>query len=103
MDDAINFEGMALDDFALPEIGYFHDAELGDGGWQAEGFVRMANRLPTRTLVQVLADGTLQARYILERDAPLSLEVSGGAVIALSGLREFTTEQSLISYSLAAR
>jgi immune inhibitor A len=103
MDDAINFEGMALDDLALPEIGYFHDAELGDGGWQAEGFVRMANRLPTRTLVQVLADGAVQARYIFERDATLSIEVSGGAVIALSGLREFTAEQSLISYSLAAR
>ncbi|MBO9308680.1 MAG: immune inhibitor A [Chloroflexi bacterium] len=103
MDDAINLEGMALDDLALPEIGYFHDAELGDGGWQAEGFARMANRLPTRTLVQVLADGAVQARYILERDAPLSIAVSGGAVIALSGLREFTTEQSLITYTLAAR
>lgn len=102
-DDAIDFEGMALDDLALPEIGYFHDAESDDGGWQAEGFVRMANQLPTRTLVQVLADGQLQARYILERDEELSIEVEGGAVIALSGLRQFTTEPSLVTYRLEAR
>lgn len=102
-DDAVDFEGMALDDFALPEIGYFHDAELNDGGWQAEGFVRMANRLPTRTLVQVLAKGKVQARHILERDQTLTLEVQGGDVIALSGLREFTTERSRITYALTAR
>jgi hypothetical protein len=102
-DDAIDFEGMALDDLALPEIGYFHDAELNDGGWQAEGFVRIANRLPTRTLVQVLARGKVQARHILERDEALTLEVRGGNVIALSGLREFTTERSLITYTLTAR
>ncbi|MFN7210995.1 MAG: hypothetical protein ACK4P1_11505, partial [Aggregatilineales bacterium] len=102
-DDAIDFEGMALDDLALPEIGYFHDAESGDGGWQAEGFVRMANQLPTRTLVQVLAEGRVQGRYILERDETLSLELQGGAVIAFSGLRQFTTEPSLVTYTLEAR
>ncbi len=102
-DDAIDFEGMALDDLALPEIGYFHDAESDDGGWQAEGFVRMANQLPTRTLVQVLAEGQVQGRYILERDEPLSLELQGGAVVALSGLRQFTTERSLVTYTLEAR
>ncbi|PJF36672.1 MAG: hypothetical protein CUN49_04220 [Candidatus Thermofonsia Clade 1 bacterium] len=102
MDDAINFEGLALDDMALPEIGYFYDAELGDGGWQAEGFVRMANRLPTRTLVQVLAEGTVKARHILERDQSLRLQVTGGTVIAFSGLREFTTERSLLTYRLEA-
>ncbi|MFQ3537152.1 MAG: hypothetical protein SNJ58_14925 [Aggregatilineales bacterium] len=102
-DDAIDFEGMALDDLALPEIGYFHDAELDDGGWQAEGFVRIANRLPTRTLVQVLAEGSVQARHILERDEVLRLDVKGGAVIALSGLRQFTTERSLVTYTLEAR
>ncbi|MCS6872491.1 MAG: immune inhibitor A [Anaerolineae bacterium] len=101
MDDAIDFEGMALDDLALPEIGYFYDAEVGDGGWRAEGFVRMANQLPTRTLVQVLASGKVQARHILERDETLRLDVKGDAVIALSGLREFTTERSSVTYSLA--
>ncbi len=102
-DDAINLEGMALDDIALPEIGYFHDAESGTEGWQAEGFVRIANRLPARTLVQVLADGEVVERHILDRDAPLSLTVQGGAVIAFSGLAEFTTELSLITYTVQPR
>ncbi len=103
MDDAINLEGMALDDIALPEIGYFHDAESGTDGWQAEGFVRIANRLPARTLVQVLAEGEGIERHILDRDAPLSLTVQGGTVIAFSGLAEFTTELSLITYSVQPR
>ena len=45
-DLAANGEGMMLDDISIPEIGYFSDFETDDGGWQAEGWVRIQNVLP---------------------------------------------------------
>ena len=45
-DLAANGEGMMLDDISIPEIGYFSDFEVDDGGWEAEGWVRIQNVLP---------------------------------------------------------
>ena len=45
-DLAANGEGMMLDDISIPEIGYFSDFEADDGGWEAEGWVRIQNKLP---------------------------------------------------------
>jgi immune inhibitor A len=45
-DLAANGEGMLLDDISIPEIGYFSDFEIDDGGWEAEGWVRVQNELP---------------------------------------------------------
>jgi hypothetical protein len=45
-DASVHGEGMLLDDLAIPEIGYFTDLEEDDGGWVAEGFVRVQNYLP---------------------------------------------------------
>ena len=45
-DLAANGEGLMLDDISIPEIGYFSDFETDDGGWEAEGWVRIQNELP---------------------------------------------------------
>lgn len=45
-DSAVNGEGFWLDDVSIPEVGYFSDFETDAGGWVAEGFVRIQNRLP---------------------------------------------------------
>jgi bacillopeptidase F (M6 metalloprotease family) len=45
-DAAVNGEGVLLDDVSIPEIGYTTDFENGDGGWDAQGFVRCKIRLP---------------------------------------------------------
>jgi hypothetical protein len=45
-DLAANGEGLMLDDISIPEIGYFSDFETDDGGWEAEGWVRVQNVLP---------------------------------------------------------
>jgi hypothetical protein len=45
-DAAVNGEGLLLDDVRLGAIGLDEDFEKGDGGWQAEGFVRLFNQLP---------------------------------------------------------
>jgi len=45
-DAALHGNGFLLDDVAIPEIGYETDFEKDDGGWEANGFVRVKNILP---------------------------------------------------------
>jgi len=54
-DDAINQPGIAIDDVRIPEIGYVSDFELDDGGWEAEGWIRMDNVLPQQAWVTLSA------------------------------------------------
>ena len=52
----MNLEGFAIDDIAIPELGFVDDAE-GDGPWRAEGFRRLTGPLPQRFVVQVIEMG----------------------------------------------
>ena len=106
-DDAINRPGFALDDIAIPEIGYTSDFEADGGGWQAAGFVRHANVLSQRWLVQLILFGpeTTVQRLELDQDRvgewviPLDGDTSR-AVIAVSGLAPVTTEVASYSYEI---
>lgn len=53
-DDAISQPGLAIDDVQIPEIGYSSDFETDGGGWEAEGWIRVDNRLPQQAWVQVV-------------------------------------------------
>ncbi len=53
-DDAVTQPGLALDDVAVPELGYASDFEADGGGWEAAGWVRMDNRLPQQVWVQAV-------------------------------------------------
>jgi immune inhibitor A len=54
-DPILNFDGLALDNLAIPEIGYVDDAEIGDNnGWTAEGFVRATGYLPQNWHLQLV-------------------------------------------------
>lgn len=52
-DPILNFDGLALDNLAIPEIGYVDDAET-DSGWTAEGFVRATGYLPQSWHLQLV-------------------------------------------------
>lgn len=52
-DDAYSGPGLCLDDFSIPELGYFDGAET-DDSWQAAGFLRSGNIIPQSWLVQVI-------------------------------------------------
>ncbi len=54
MDDAVTQPGLALDDIAVPELGYTNDFEANGGGWEAAGWIRMDNRLPQQVWLQVV-------------------------------------------------
>lgn len=53
-DAAVHGQGLALDDIKLEAIGYADDFEDGDGGWIANGFVRIQNILPQTYAVTVV-------------------------------------------------
>ncbi|MFZ1398727.1 MAG: hypothetical protein WAS33_17605, partial [Candidatus Promineifilaceae bacterium] len=46
-DPILTFGGIAFDNIAIPEIGFYDSAE-NDEGWQAEGFVRATGTIPQR-------------------------------------------------------
>jgi len=52
-DEAGHGGGLALDDLAIPAIGYADDVET-PTGWQALGFVHLPNRIPQRYLLRAI-------------------------------------------------
>lgn len=104
-DDAVNREGILLDDIAIPEIDYFEDFENGLGGWHMEGFVRIDNALPQTyvvSLIRRLSDGVQVERLELQADqtgqATLEIDSGESVVVVVSGTTLFTTEPA--GYSL---
>lgn len=61
-DDAVNHPGLLLDDIRIPELGFADDVEAGDGGWLAEGFVRVGNLVPQRWLLRAVVEGSKEVR-----------------------------------------
>lgn len=52
-DPILTFGGMAIDNIAIPEIGFGDDAET-DAGWTAEGFVRSTGFIPQQWHLQLI-------------------------------------------------
>jgi len=83
-DPAVFGEGMLLDDFSIPQIEYFSDLEDDDGGWEAQGFVRVSNHLPqTFRLALVTVEGSeKQVEYLsLPEDQVLELALQIGGEV----------------------
>lgn len=53
-DPILTYGGLALDNIAIPEIGFFDDAEGDMAGWQAAGFSRVSATLPQEWLLQLI-------------------------------------------------
>jgi hypothetical protein len=108
-DDAVNRPGFVVDDIAIPEIGYSSDFESGTDGWEAEGFIRHANVLPQRFIVQMVLFGsqTTVQRLELAEDQTGQWQVPLGgdidrAVISISGIAPVTTEPASYQYEVEA-
>jgi len=106
-DDAVNRPGFVVDDVAIPEIGYASDLEEDGDGWEPAGFIRHANVLPQRWLVQLVLFGpetTVQRLELDESQAgEWTIALDGRterAVIAVSGLAPVTTENGSYTYEI---
>lgn len=98
-DAAVNGEGFLLDDVKVEATGYASDFEADDGGWVAEGFVRVQNVLPqTFGLALILTNDASVTMIELNpdqtADIPLSLSSGDKAYLVVSGLTRFTREEA---------
>ena len=96
-DLAVNEEGLLLDDVRVDAINYASDFETDDGGWAADGFVRVQNVLPQTYGVSLIlkSDTTTVTPIELSLDntaeIPLSLQRGDEAVLIVTGTTRFTT------------
>lgn len=89
-DEAAAGPGFAVDDIAVPEIGFFDDAEQ-DSGWQASGFHRLTGPVPQRYLLQVITEepgGWTARRVEAAADGTADIRLRGSdkrAAVIVSG------------------
>lgn len=105
-------QGMAVDNIAIPEIGYLDDAEAGVQGWTLNGWQQINNEVPQRFLVQAALLKPETAASRVERligpgDSALSgqwdftLQPDQALLLAFSGLSRETT--AVAGFTLSAQ
>jgi immune inhibitor A len=106
-DAAVHGEGLLLDDVGIPEIGYFTDFETDDGGWEAEGFVRIQNVLPQTYGLAVITKGsTISVQHIAVSEsitAEIPIRIGEGVdevVLVVSGTTRFTRQPAPYRFSI---
>jgi immune inhibitor A len=107
-DEAVNHPGLVLDGISIPELGYSDDAEEGDDGWQAEGWVRVTDHIPQEFLMQLITIGqeTHVDRVALDDQMRGTATITGlgeevdRAVLVVSALAPSTTEAASYTYTI---
>ena len=101
-DAAVNGKGMAIDDLKIGAIGYATDLEHDLGGWTAEGFVRVQNKLPQTmnlSVVTYTSSGisvshfNFQGEIVIEGSDLFGEDVEK-TVLVISGTTPFTREKA---------
>ena len=98
-DAAVNGEGMLIDDVSIDAIDYFTDFESDDGGWEAEGFVRIQNALPQTFRLALIKQGSSTTVEMIEvsddQTAEIPISIGGDVdrfTLVISGTTRFTRE-----------
>lgn len=98
-DAAVHGEGFLLDDVSIPEIDYFSDFEQDDGGWLANGWVRIRNTLPQYYRLAVITTGKFTSvEYVFpqaDNTAVIPLSLYGekqAAILIVTGTTRFTQQ-----------
>lgn len=109
-DAAVNGEGLLLDDAAIPEIDYTSDFESDDGGWEAQGFVRIQNVLPQTYRLSIIYQGKnphVDKIALPESNAiEIPLSIGGdvkNVVLVISGTSRFTRQKAFYQIGLLPR
>lgn len=103
-DAALNGEGFLLDDVHVDAINYASDFETDNGGWVAEGFVRIENVLPQTFRLALIIQGNETTVQMIEvnadqtADIPLNLQPGETATLVITGTTRFTREHA--NYSI---
>jgi immune inhibitor A len=96
-DMAVNGDGFVIDDISISAINYFTDFEKDQGGWDAEGFVRIKNTLPQIFGISLLKNGSAEPVEKIISTPPLNYEkeissdsLDCNSIIVISGLTRYT-------------
>ena len=94
-DDSTHESGWCIDDVAIDDIDLFDDAET-DGGWEAEGFVRIGSagveqRFAIR-LVEGKGDAATVTPLSVSSDGTASFRVDRPATMVVTGFADKTSE-----------
>ncbi len=107
-DAAVNGEGFLLDDLSIDTINYSEGFEQDDGGWQADGFVRLFNRLPQTYQVALISEGNAPDVQVVtlddNRDADISVNIGGNVdrvVLMVIGTTRHTWQESGYTVSIS--
>jgi immune inhibitor A len=105
-DAAVNGEGFMVDDIRVDAAGYSSDLEADEGGWAAEGFVRVQNILPQTFRLALVQSGDSNVTIIpvnpdQTAEIPISLQSGETAYLVVSGTTRFTREEA--SYQIEIR
>jgi immune inhibitor A len=107
-DAAVNGEGMLIDDVSVEAIEYFTDFETDDGGWTADGFVRVQNALPQTFRLALIKEGSTTTVEMIEvgddQTAEIPISIGGDVdsiTLVVSGTTRFTREVG--SYTVEIR
>lgn len=107
-DEAVTAEGFLIDDIRIDATGYSADFEDNDGGWLAEGFVRIDNMIPQTFLVSIIDTSGQKPvqKYSLGAGEDLSLTLDAHPygqeyIIVVSGSTRFTRQEA--SYQIVLR
>ncbi len=92
-------QGFALDDIAVPELGYFTDVETPETKWQPNGFVWTGWKLPQKWAVQLIRHSTppLVTSFNLDDfnrfQGTFEMGVDGGVLVVMP-LTPFTSDKA---------
>ncbi|MGD2057494.1 MAG: immune inhibitor A [Anaerolineales bacterium] len=106
-DAAVNGDGLLLDDLQIDAIDYFEGFETGAEGWQAQGFVRLYNRLPqTYQVILLEDDGGMQVHEVAldgENQGEIEFSVEDGsrpATLIVTGTTRHTWQPAAYSIEI---
>jgi len=108
-DEALNSPGLCLDGISIPELGYAHDPDEGDEGWQAEGWLRVTDHIPQQFLIHLITFGrqVRVERIVLDNSNHATVAVDGlgrtvdRAVLVVSGTAPVTTEPAAYTLEIS--
>ncbi|NPA27323.1 MAG: hypothetical protein GXO36_06980 [Chloroflexi bacterium] len=101
-DPAVNHIGWLIDEVEIPALGYRSNWEHSDDGWDARGFVRVANRIPRTYRLAIVTQGGAQPtvqQMTLTGQKPQTFRVrvpaDGHVTMVLMDVTPFTREPAL--------
>ncbi len=103
-DEAVHSPGWCVDDVAIPEIGFFDDAES-SGDWTANGFTRagsqgVAQEFALR-LVQGTGDEAAVTSLVPDEDGSVTFHIEEPATLIVTPLALKTSEQATFAVEVA--